>query len=189
MKQVWALVGGNGAGKTSFHRLRFKGLDVPFINADRIAKDLYPEDPEGSSYDAAKVAESKRFKQITAGNSFCFETVFSHPSRIDFLKLAKMLGYQVNLIVIHLQQPELNVFRVSRRVAEGGHSVPSEKVRSRIPRMLANVRQAIPLCDTVEVYDNSSYFVPFRPVLSIRGRNIQKHLDPLPDWANDLIKP
>ena len=35
MKQLWLLVGGNGAGKSTFYRLILEPLGLPFVNADR----------------------------------------------------------------------------------------------------------------------------------------------------------
>ena len=50
---------------------------------------------------------------MQAGISFCFETVFSHPSKIDFLVQAKASGYQVILMMIHLGSPQLNQARIA----------------------------------------------------------------------------
>ncbi len=186
MKQLWILAGGNGAGKSAFYDLMLKPLGIPFINADLIARELYPNDPEGHSYDAAKIAEQVRREQIQAGNSFCFETVFSHPSKIDFLAQARALGYQIILALIHLENTELNKARISRRVSEGGHHVPDEKVEQRIPRMLAHVKKAIPLCDQVRILDNSSSDTPFVPVASIINGRLTLHLEAVPAWVNDL---
>ena len=187
MKQLWILVGGNGAGKSTFYRLMLKSLGIPFINADQIAREIYPDDPEGNSYNAAKVAEQIRMEQVQAGNTFCFETVFSHPSKIDFLAHARALGYQIILVLIHLEQTDLNIARISQRVSEGGHYVPNEKVEQRIPRTLAHVKKAIPLCDQVRILDNSSTDSPFVPVVSIIEGRTTHHLDPLPEWARCLV--
>lgn len=187
MKQLWILVGGNGAGKTTFYQLMLKPLGIPFINADQIAREIYPDSPEANSYNAAKVAETMRREQIHAGNSFCFETVFSHPSKIDFLAQAKALGYQIILVLIHLEGTELNKARISQRVAEGGHFVPDEKVEQRIPRTLAQVKKAIPLCDQLRVLDNSNSDSPFIPVVSIIKGQTTHHLDSLPEWVSDIL--
>ena len=64
--------------------------------------------------------------------SFCFETVFSHESKIDFLARAKANGYKIILVYIHLFDANLNEARVKQRTSEGGHSVPIEKIHSRI---------------------------------------------------------
>lgn len=186
MKQLWMLVGGNGAGKSTFYHQVLEPLGMPFINADLIAKELYPDNPEANSYQAAKLAEQLRYEQLSEGNSFCFETVFSHPSKIDFVAHAKALGYQIILVVIHVNTVNLNQARVAQRVEEGGHHVPGDKVESRIPRMLENVKATIPLCDQVRVLDNSRLDQPFVPVLTIKAGLKVSHITPLPGWAVDF---
>ncbi|MEZ4326175.1 MAG: zeta toxin family protein [Polyangiales bacterium] len=186
-KQLWLLVGGNGAGKSTFYRTRLASLGLPFVNADDIARQLFPDAPEARSYDAARVAEELRLQLVREGRSFCFETVFSHPSKVDFVAHAKSLGYEVVLVLVHVSTVALNQARVSQRVSEGGHAVPDDKVTARIPRVLAHVRDALPLCDQVRVLDNSSLSDPFRPVLTVRAGAVERHVDPLPAWAAALI--
>ncbi|MCP4334343.1 MAG: AAA family ATPase [Gammaproteobacteria bacterium] len=186
MKQLWVLVGGNGAGKSTFYRLMLKSRGIPFINANQIAREIYPDNPEGNSYNAAKIAEKMCREQIQAGNSFCFETVFSHPSKVDFLGQAKALGYQIILVLIHLEHTDLNKARISQRVSEGGHNVPDEKVEQRIPRTLAHVKKAIPLCDQVRILDNSRSDNPYTPLVSIIEGQMTHHFHPLPGWTRNL---
>lgn len=186
-KQLWMLVGGNGAGKSTFYRLYLERQGLPFVNADILARLAYPHAPEGHSYEAARLAEQQRNTLLISGSSFCFETVYSHPSKIDFLARAKALRYQVILVMIHLASAQLNRARIAERVAEGGHGVPDEKVTSGIPRMLEHVRMSLALCDLVRVYDNSFSDNPFIPVLSIEGGRVEQHLDSLPDWAKALL--
>ncbi len=186
-KQLWILAGGNGAGKSTFYRMLLEPLGLPFVNADVIARELFPASPEENSYLAAKVAEDLRTRLLLEGRSFCFETVFSHPSKIDFVAEARSRGYQVILVVIHLSTPVLNKARVSQRVSEGGHLVPEHKIEARIPRTLANLRTAIHLCDQVRVLDNSSWENPFVPVLTVRDGVMEAHVDPLPAWAATLL--
>lgn len=186
-KQLWMLVGGNGAGKSTFYRLYLERLGLPFVNADILARLAYPDAPERHSYDAARLAEQQRHALLLNGSSFCFETVYSHPSKIDFLARAKAFGYQVILVMIHLASAQLNQARVAERVAEGGHGVPDDKVTSRIPRMLEHVRMSVPLCDLIRVYDNSFADNPFIPVLSIEHGPVRQHLDPLPEWTDALL--
>lgn len=182
------LVGGNGAGKSTFYELFLKDLGLPFVNADNLAKIAYPEDPEGRSRDAAMLAEGMRKNLLLSGQSLCFETVYSHPSKIDFVAEAKALGYYVVMVLIHLNDTNLNQARVAERVSEGGHSVPAEKIVARVPRMLSHVRMSIPLCDLLRIYDNSSQDDPYQRVFTIEQGKITKHLDPLPDWAEQLLQ-
>ena len=186
-KQLWVLSGGNGAGKSTFYNTQLKPFGLPFINADVIAKELYPEAPETHSYDAAKIAAHMRYKLLAKGESFCFETVFSHPSKIDFVAQAKANGYEVVLVFIHLDNLDLNLARIAQRVEEGGHAVPTEKVESRIPRTLKHIKTAIPLCDKVYVLDNQSYEKPFEKIATLYHSDLILHSDKIPKWAKSLL--
>lgn len=186
-KQLWILVGGNGAGKSTFYSHYLEPLGLPFVNADIIARSEYPDNPEAHSYDAAKLAEELRSQLLISGASFCFETVYSHPSKIDFVAHAKALGYEVIMVFIHLESTALNHARVAQRVSEGGHSVPDEKVASRIPRTLQHVKNSIPLCDQLHVVDNSSTDDPLKRLFVIKNGMVDRYVNPLPSWAEGLI--
>ena len=186
-RQLWLLAGGNGAGKSTFYRTQLEPLGLPFINADILAKELYPESPEEHSYVAAQLAAEKRSELLIEGRSFCFETVFSHPSKIDFLAQAKTLGYEIILIMIHLDSDSLNKARVSQRVSEGGHSVPDKKIEDRIPRLLVHIKKALPLCDHVRILNNSRADDPFKQMATISDGQLDPPLENLPGWATELL--
>ncbi len=187
-KQLWVLAGGNGAGKSTFYRTQLQKRGLPLVNADVIARELYPQAPEEQSYSASRVAADIRQRLVTEGRTFCFETVFSHPSKIDFLGTAKALGYEIIMVFIHLQNASLNKARVSQRVVEGGHDVPETKIEARIPRTLLNIRRAIPLCDHVRALDNSSALFPFQPIFTLRSGVLEAHVQTLPQWAESLLE-
>jgi len=156
------VVGSNGAGKTTFVRkilLRSLPVGTAFVNADEIARQRWPDDPEGKSYEAAQVAAATRQALIAAKRPFVAETVFSHPSKLDLIDDAHTAGYTVALHVV-LVPEDLTVLRVEHRVAAGGHSVPEDKVRQRYQRLWMLVRQAMEACDTSTVYDNSAHRGP-----------------------------
>jgi len=185
--QLWVLAGGNGAGKSTYYRLFLEPRGLPFINADIIAHRLDPDTPEARSYQAARIAAGLRDWLLRQQSSFCFETVFSHPSKIDFIADAKGLGYEVILVFIHLDTDALNQARVVQRVSEGGHGVPTEKIIQRIPRTVSNIAKALPLVDRARLYDNSSVSAPFQPVADINHGQITVYQTPLPDWANSVL--
>ena len=116
----------------------------------------------------------------------CFETVFLHPSKIDFVDKAKALGYRIHLVFIHVTESELNIGRVINRVKEGGHNVPEDKILSRIPRTLKNVAIAAQLRDNFVVFDNSSFEKPYQKVLTIKNGSVTVHVEKLPDWCSDF---
>ncbi|WP_028315435.1 zeta toxin family protein [Desulfatibacillum aliphaticivorans] len=186
-KQLWILTGGNGAGKSTFYHHYLAKRGLPFINADLIAKTIDPDAPEKLSYEAATIAGDIRADLIAQGVSFCFETVFSHPSKIDFIATAKARGYMVILVYIHLFDPSLNEARVHQRVLEGGHDVPADKIRTRIPRTLENVKTALPLVDEAWILDNSSASNRFLPIFIMKSGRCEIKTDSLTGWASYLL--
>ena len=186
-RQLWVLAGGNGAGKSTFYNMYLSKYGIKFVNADLIAKDLDSENPEGLSYHAATLAAKIREDLISQGVSFCFETVFSHESKIDFLAQAKANGYTVILIYIHLFDSSLNEARVKQRISEGGHSVPIEKIHSRIPRTLKLIKTALSIVDEARILDNSSKDNPFQQVIVMKSGHYETKSDSSPEWARDLI--
>jgi len=185
--QLWVLAGGNGAGKSTFYREFLKPRGVAFVNADEIARTLGGANAVQAGYEASAVAAALRERLVKERESFCFETVFSHPSKVEFLGLAKALDYEIQLVIVHLENDVLNRARVRQRVSEGGHDVPPEKVVSRIPRTLAKLRVAVTLCDRVYALDNSRYDAPFLRVFTHVAGCTTVHVDPLPPWAAVLV--
>ncbi len=186
-RQLWVLAGGNGAGKSTFYNLFLLKYGIKFVNADLIAKDIDSENLESLSYLAATVAAKIRKDLIAHGVSFCFETVFSHESKIDFIAQAKANGYTIVLVYIHLFDSSLNEARVKQRISEGGHSVPPEKIHSRIPRTIKNIKIALSLVDEARILDNSSRDDPFQQIIIMKSGSYEVKADPLPDWAKDLL--
>ena len=186
-KQLWVLAGGNGAGKSTFYNLHLAKYGIKFVNADLIAKDIDPENPEDSSYHAATVAAKLREDLIEQGVSFCFETVFSHESKIDFIAQAKANGYKIILVYIHLIDSSLNEARVKQRISEGGHSVPPEKIHSRIPRTMKHIKTTLSIVDEARILDNSLRDNPFQQIVVMKSGNYEAKINPLPEWARDLL--
>lgn len=162
MPVLHLLAGPNGAGKTTYVRdVLSPATRLPFINADVISAERWPESQVEHAYEAAQVAEAERRARMAAGDSFISETVFSHASKVELLADASALGYLVHLHVI-LVPVELAVQRVAERVRRGGHAVPESKIRGRYDRLWGHIAAAIKVADVTEVLDNSSPRTPFR---------------------------
>ncbi|MBU4387891.1 dephospho-CoA kinase [Candidatus Dependentiae bacterium] len=104
LKQLWLLAGGNGAGKSTFYRLFLAPRGIKLVNADLIAREIDPRHPEQFSYQAAEIAGRVMKDLLNQGVSFCYETVFSHESKIDFTARARGLGYEIILVYIGLPE-------------------------------------------------------------------------------------
>ncbi len=181
------LAGGNGAGKSTFYRNRLEPAGVAFVNADRIAVELDPARPAVASLEAARIAMARVERLIGDGRSFAYESVFSHPSKVDLLAAARRAEYDIVLVYIHLDDAALNRSRVAQRVRQGGHTVSDDKIVSRLPRTLVNVSRAVPLANDVLLFDNSSVDDPFVLVARMRHDELTVHVDPLPVWARSVL--
>ncbi len=187
-KQLWLLAGGNGAGTSTFYRLFLAPRGIKLVNADLIAKEINPEHPEQVSYQGDHWVERIWEDLLDQDFSFCFESVFSHPTKIDFVAKAKARGYEIVLVYIHLDSLELNEARVHQRVTEGGYAVPVEKIRKRIPRTMKHIATILPLVNEARLLNNSSRQNPYRQVAHIRqGRRVAV-IDSLPSWAEEMLR-
>lgn len=83
------------------------------------------------SYLASRVAEFLRYALLTSKQSFTFETVMSHPSKLDFLRDAQAAGFRTYLYFVATEDPEINVGWVRARVQKNGHHVARDKIVSR----------------------------------------------------------
>ncbi len=102
---AFVFAGPNGSGKTSLvnegkeNGLQAAGGLFPlpelFINPDQVAKDLQGQFPDQNARDeaAASTALRMRVDAIKSRQTFAFEPVMSHPSRINELLLLKEQGY------------------------------------------------------------------------------------------------
>ncbi len=185
--QLWVLAGGNGAGKTTFYEMYIAPSGLQLLSADDVARKLEPTNPNIAISAAQAWVDEKRERFFSDMESFCYETVFSHPSKIDAIARAKGLGYSINLTYIHLESVQLNQARVNQRVREGGHDVPPEKIRARIPRTMKHVGTAIWLVNQAQLLDNSSYTNPFQQIADVEEGIVTTHIDPLPAWASQIL--
>jgi len=186
------LAGPNGSGKSTFFDAYLAHLGLPYVNADRIASALRAADATASQDQidrrAFSAAEELRASFVEAHASFCTETVFSDQvgAKLELLKEARTRGFAVVLIFIGLESPTLSVARVMQRVAQGGHDILDAKLLARFPRVLANLRTAIPVVEEAFLFDNSSCDEPYRLVaVYAQGKLVSQH-PPHPLWTRGL---
>ncbi|MEO1526558.1 MAG: AAA family ATPase [Planctomycetota bacterium] len=138
---VYVIAGPNGAGKTTFAKQylsRYARCET-FVNADIIAAELSPADPDSQALIAGRVMLERIDEVASRGETFSFETTLagrSHAGRVR--RLQNELGYNVVLVFVWLPSPELAVMRVAGRVKQGGHNIPEETIRRRYRQGIAN---------------------------------------------------
>lgn len=135
------------------------------------------------------IADFLRKKLLQEKKKFSFETVFSHPSKIQIMEEAKAEGYKVYLYFVSTEDPEINRFRVKEvRVKQGGHDVPEDKIVSRYYRSLELMYDAAQVSYQAYFFDNSEDGQPSRRVAHFKLLKGKKKWDPidtqkgLPGW-------
>jgi len=109
-----------------------------------------------NAYFAAVAVDFLRRKLIERKMDFTFETVMSHPGKVELLAEARSKGYRTYLYYVATDDPQINISRVQNRVATGGHDVPVEKIEERYHKSLALLMNAIANTDRAYIFDNST---------------------------------
>ena len=157
-KQLYIIAGCNGAGKTtaSFTILPEVLNCKEFINADEIAKGLSPFQPESVAMQAGRIMLARMDELLQKGETFAFETTLATKSYKQKIEWAQANGYEVTLLFFWLRNVIMAKERVAQRVAEGGHSIPSETIERRYHNGIANLFAIyIDMVDICYIFDNS----------------------------------
>lgn len=176
---VVAVAGPNGAGKSTFFAAHLQPAGLRFVNADDVGREFGI-----GAYDAAQAAGHIREALLAQKESFVFETVFSDPvgDKLAFLLRAEKAGHAVVLCFVGLDGAPRSEERVAMRVLQGGHDVPTSKLRARYPRTMRNLKAAVRELPHVLVFDNSDLARPFRKVATFERGKMVERLAPLPRW-------
>jgi len=107
------------------------------------------------SYEASLITSFIRYHLLENGISYSFETVMSHPSKLDEIDEASERKYRTYFYFVCLDDPLINISRVEIRKEKGGHGVPKDKIVERYYRTLTNLLPAIRTCEKAYLFDNS----------------------------------
>ena len=158
LSKLYIIAGCNGAGKTtaSFTILPEVLGCKEFINADEIAKGLSPFQPESVAMQAGRIMLARMDELLQKGETFAFETTLATKSYKQKIEWAQANRYEVTLLFFWLDSPNMAKERVAQRVAEGGHSIPTETIERRYHNGIANLFAIyMDMVDICYIFDNS----------------------------------
>ncbi len=133
-----------------------------------------------NSYVAALIADFIRQQLLENNQSFEFETVMSHPSKIELLQKAKAKGYKVYLYFLCTESPQINKLNVKNRVQQGGHNVANDKIESRYYKTLALLKDAMDNLDVAFVLQNN--LIDFSRIYVVKNREVIEQNIEMPNW-------
>lgn len=142
-----------------------------------------------NSYEAELAGEFIKSQLVYNRERFIFETVMSHPSKLDFIKACRDSGYKIYLYFVSTDSVEINIGRVQQRVDKKGHNVAEAKIRSRFDSTLKLLSEIIPLTYRTFLFDNSSVEDPLRLIAEIsnRGRELKLETNHVPNWVIEHV--
>jgi predicted ABC-type ATPase len=185
MKIYTIIAGANGVGKTSLYHILKSSDDLgERINIDEIVS------AKGSWMDkllqikATRTAMSMLNKYIANEITFHQETTLPGNVVLKQIKKAKERGFQIRLYFVSVENVDVALGRVQKRVTKGGHGIDEGLIRKRFEAMPEQLRTILPLCDTASFYDNT---VRFRRLALTKGDIIFDSDMDLPAWFNSLI--
>lgn len=120
--------------------------------------------------------------------SLAFESVFSAPDKVDFVRRAQTAGFFTRVFFVGTGDPSINAARVARRVMQGGHDVPIQKIIARHFRSIANCALIAREVDRLYLYDNSVDGEQATLVLRASKGVVVRQYCPSPEWMAPIIE-
>lgn len=149
------------------------------VKQDQVKEAIY------NSYHFAIVADFIRQELIRNKISFSFETVFSHPSKLDLIDLAHLNNYKVYLYFIGTETPIMNLERVKDRIKKGGHPVEEEKIQSRYFLTMELLTEMIKKANETYLWDNSG--IKHQYLGNVKSGIIEFEQATIPKWIDTFI--
>ena len=188
-KIVTVIAGPNGAGKTSLQSLLRQAhlVKCNIVNIDAITIDesVLPNDPLRYQKELNRQID-KKFKDlcldaINNNLDFAFECNLRE-NQIKYLALFDKAGYKINLVYLWLDNIELSFERVKTRVAQGGHNVGKNSIKSNYYEGLNILNESFQDWDKLYIIDNSKDIfknnIEYLPLILYIERGLIKYLNP-----------
>jgi predicted ABC-type ATPase len=187
MPVLYILAGPNGTGKTTFYSIALQNgfikTDLPFINVDMIARSTGGYADE--NYEQASLIYRNTVKARIDNNSdFMIESNLADSRSYEWVSLIKRKGYEIILYYLSTDDVLINIERVQRRVAEGGHDIAEAIIRSRYLQSHSYLKTKLMEFKEVYLIDNSTDASEIKFIL--KGGMVNYKAGNLPNWVKEI---
>lgn len=186
IKPTLILFGGvNGAGKSSLFEVLSTTENLgERINVDEIVREKGSWQDKSLQLSAARIAREMINRCIEDHVSFHLESTLTGKSVSRQLQKATDNGFKVIMYFVGVDELEIAIERVHKRMENGGHGVDDRAIKTRFNAMPDNLRRVLPFCNEAYFYDNT---VRFRQIAVHRDGEVLDEDPILPCWYIKLF--
>ena len=133
------IIGGpNGAGKTTLSARMTAEWGLSYFGADQIAAEQGLGSTGQDAIRAVRLFSSRVSEALARLEPTLIESTLSGLSTRRLLGSFREAGYDITVVLVFVDSPDVCIARIRARGARGGHFVPDDDVRRRFGRSLRN---------------------------------------------------
>ena len=139
--------------------------------------------PKKKVYDSLATQEffNQANEAVRQKQHFTLETNFRDKELVNIVAQFKRRGYTTNMVYLTLDSIEQSIYRVNKRVLNGGHFVDHKNIRLNYDEGLLYLERYADSFDNLEIVDSSKDFSEFKSLLSIKQQELIYLNTNLPD--------
>jgi predicted ABC-type ATPase len=109
------IAGPNGAGKSTFTASLGRGIAVPVIDPDAVARRLQPLALEEAAVQAGRAVLRQQKAYLEHNTSFAVETTLAGAGVLRLMDEARVRGYRVHLVYIGIENVQTTLDHIAGR--------------------------------------------------------------------------
>jgi predicted ABC-type ATPase len=188
--QLLYVAGPNGAGKSTFSK-ELSNPGAIIFDVDKVIARIEAQSPGMPKKKVYDTATQEFFNQaneaIRLKQHFTLETNFRDKELVDIAAQFKRRGYTTNMVYLTLDSIEQSIYRVNKRVLNGGHFVDHKNIRLNYDEGLQYLELFADAFDNLEILDGAKDFGEFKSLLSVKQQELIYLSTNLPDSLEQTI--
>ena len=165
------LAGAPGAGKTTFYESKLKAVFPTVLKASSS-----PLEQAETNQERSRLQKEQQ--------SFVYQDVTVDPQTIQD---ARKAGFEVKVIYVATEDPNLNIGRVLLRVGQGGPFAPLARVAEDHAQGMKQLPEVKKLADDLMLFDNTANGRGVRLVAHFHEGELVKLARSVPKWAQKVF--